>query len=73
MIRCRTLAHEKHISEDGKKLTLLVRGTCQIRKKSAGERMLDQNRKNYLAISTNNTVLLSTYYFQSKNTHELNV
>ena len=53
-----------------KKLTLLKGGTCQIRKVLGGERMhaeVDlQKRLQYLAISTDNTVLFSTCYFQTK-------
>ena len=52
-----------------KKLTLLKGGTCQIRKVLGGERMhaeVDlQKRLQYLAISTDNTVLFSTCYFQT--------
>ena len=64
-----TLAHEKHFFDDGKKLTLLKGGTCQIRKVLGGERMhaeVDlQKRLQYLAIFN--------LLFSNLNTHEISV
>ena len=60
-----------------KKLTLLKGGTCQIRKVLGGERMhaeVDlQKRLQYLAISTDNTVLFFNLLFPNQNTYEISV